>query len=95
MPTTRKSYPPTLKAKVAVEAIKGRKTTSQIAQIYRVHPNLVGKWKQAALAKLPEVFRQPNQKAGPADAEKAELYEQIGRLSVELDWLKKRSELVG
>ena len=95
MPTTRKSYPPTLKAKVAVEAIKGQKTTAQIAQIYRVHPNLVGKWKQAALAKLPALFRQPNQKAGPADAEKAELYEQIGRLSVELDWLKKRSGVVG
>jgi len=95
MPTTRKSYPPSLKAKVAVEAIKGQKTTSQIAQIYRVHPNLVGKWKQAALAKLPEIFRQPNTNQAPADAEKAELYEQIGRLSVELDWLKKRSGVVG
>jgi len=60
MPATRKSYPPMLKAKVAVEAIKRRKTTVQIARIYRVHPNLAGKWKQAALAKPPGIFRQPN-----------------------------------
>ena len=56
MPRTRKSHPPSLKAKVAVEAIKGHKTTAQIAQMFGVHPTQVGGWKKQALAGLPDVF---------------------------------------
>ena len=50
MPRTRKSHPPSLKAKVAVEAIKAHKTTAQIAQMFGVHPTQVGGWKKQALA---------------------------------------------
>ena len=50
MPKTRKSHPPSLKAKVAVEAIKALKTTAQIAQMFGVHPTQVGGWKKQALA---------------------------------------------
>src|SRR2546427_2630023 len=56
MPRTRKSHPPSLKAKVAVEAIKAHKTTAQIAQMFGVHPTQVGGWKKQALAGLPDIF---------------------------------------
>ena len=95
MPRTRKSYPPSLKAKVAVEAIRAGKTIAELAQLYSVNPNLVTKWKKQALEGLPEIFRQPhNGNSSVADAEKDELFRQIGQLKVELEWLKKRSGLV-
>src|ERR1700731_1857412 len=50
MPRTRKSHPPSLKAKVAIEAIKAHKTTAQIAQMFGIHPTQVGGWKKQALA---------------------------------------------
>src|SRR4051812_15984064 len=56
MPRTRKSHPPSLKAKVAIEAIKGHKTTAQISQMFGVHPTQVGGWKKQAVAGLPDVF---------------------------------------
>ena len=55
LPKTRKSHPPSLKAKVAVEAIKSHKTAAQIAQMFGVHPTQVGSWKKQALAGLPDV----------------------------------------
>lgn len=89
MPRTRKNYPPSLKAKVAIEAIRGIKTAAQSAQAFDVHPNLVAGWKKQAMEQLQTVFT--GQPAGkPADTEKDELYQQIGRLKVELDFLKKR-----
>ena len=56
MPRTRKNHPPSLKAKVAIEAIKAQRTTTQIAQMFGVHPTQVGGWKRQALAGLPDVF---------------------------------------
>src|ERR1700690_1371215 len=56
MPKVRKSHPPSLKAKVAVEAIKAHKTAAQIAQMFGVHPTQVGGWKKQALAGLPDIF---------------------------------------
>lgn len=95
MPRTRKSYPPSLKAKVAVDAIRAQKTITELAQFYSVNPNLITKWKKQALEGLPEIFRQPHNSNGTvADAEKDELFKQIGQLKVELEWLKKRSGLV-
>lgn len=95
MPRTRKNHPPSLKAKVAVEAIKGHKPVAQIAQTFGVHPTLVGGWKKQALAGLAEVFTNGRERASrQADAEKDELYKQIGRLKVELDFLKKRAGLL-
>src|SRR5215471_1634850 len=92
MPRTRKNHPPSLKAKVAVEAIKAHKTT---AQIFGVHPTQVGGWKKQALAGLPDVFGNGReQMRQQSDAEKDELYKQIGQLKVELDFLKKRAGLI-
>ncbi len=89
MPRIRKSYAPSLKAKVAVEAIKGNKTATQIAPTFSVHPNLVMCWKKQALEQLPELFANGHAKQ-QADTEKDELFQQIGRLKVELDFLKKK-----
>jgi transposase len=96
MPTTRENHPPSLKAKVAVEALKGLKTTTQIAQTFGVHPTQVGSWKKQALAGLPEVFGNGRQQQMlQVEAQKDELYRQIGQLKVELDFLKKRAGLLG
>jgi transposase len=92
MPRTRKNHPPSLKAKVAVEAIKAHKTA---AQMFGVHPTQVGGWKKQALAGLPDIFGNGRQQIREqADAEKDELYKQIGQLKVELDFLKKRAGLI-
>ena len=89
MPRTRKSHPPSLKAKVAVEAIKAHKTTAQIAQMFGVHPTQVGGWKKQALAGLPDVFGNGREQIRQqVDAEQDELYKQIGQLKVELDFRK-------
>ena len=90
MPRTRKSYAPSLKARVAVEAIRGLKTAAQIAQQFAVHPNLVAGWKKQALDQLPEIFAAPAAHRA-ADGETERLYQEIGRLKVELDFLKKRA----
>ena len=72
MPKTRKSHPPSLKAKVAVEAIKAHKTAAQIAQMFGVHPTQVGGWKKQALAGLPDIFGNGReQMRQQADADKA------------------------
>jgi transposase len=95
MPRSRKSHPSSLKAKVALEAIKAHKTTTQIAQMFGVHPTQVGGWKKQALTGLPDIFGNGRQQLRQqADAEKDELYKQIGQLKVELDFLKKRAGLL-
>lgn len=95
MPATRKTHSPLLKAKVALEAIKGDRTVTEIAQIYRVHPNLVTKWKRQAVESLPEVFQPQSGVPAALDREKEELYRQIGQMKVELDFLKKTAGLLG
>lgn len=90
MPGTRKNYSPALKAKVAIEAIKGQRPINAIAQTFSVHPNLVVNWKKLALELLPEVFTPQTAQTRPAvDREKEELYRQIGQMKVEMDFLKK------
>ena len=95
MPQIRKSPPPSLKAKVAVEAIKAHKTATQIAQMFGVHPTQVGGWKKQALAGLPDVFGNGReQMRQQSDLDKDELYKQIGQMKVELDFLKKKASLL-
>src|SRR5260370_40538919 len=69
MPKTRKSHPPSLKAKVAVEAIKNHKTAAQIAQMFGVHPTQVGGGQKQALAGLPDIFGS-RRAAAPGEAGK-------------------------
>jgi transposase-like protein len=91
MTTTRKQHSPKFKAQVVTEAIRGEKTLSQLGSQFKVHPIQIAKWRKSALEHLPELFvdgrtRQNNSSQVETDA----LYEQIGRLKVELDWLKKK-----
>lgn len=89
----RKTYDGAFKAKVALEAVKGEKTITQIASDFGVHPNQIRQWRAHLLETLPEMFshRRPQQEKSREDVE-AELYRQIGQLKVELEWLKKKSQ---
>ena len=92
----RKRYPAEFKAKVALESVKGERSLSELASKYEVHPNQIGQWRKALLADLPGVFSEKrDRKEQDGEAEKARLYEEIGRLKVELDWLKKKANLLG
>jgi transposase-like protein len=90
----RKNYQSDFKAKVALEAVKGRLTINEISKQFGVHPNQVSKWKKQFLESLPHIFENSNK---PPQAENEELtnqlYQQIGKLKVELDWLKKKSSV--
>jgi len=93
MRSMRRKIEPALKAKVAVEALKGEKTVAQIASQFGVHPNQVSQWRKQALEALPGVYSSRQKKRDRDSAELiAELYRQIGELKVERDWLKKKSE---
>ena len=91
----RKTHDAALKAKVALEALKGEKTIAQLSSQFGVHPNQIGKWKKDLLERLPEIFSAKWKKEHKTDEELVEeLYKQIGQLKVELDWLKKKSQLL-
>jgi transposase len=87
----RKQHTATFKAQVALATLKGDKTVNELASQYGVHPTLIHAWKKQLLAGADQVFSNAS-KAATADAqvEKAELFEQIGRLKMELEWLKKK-----
>jgi len=92
----RKHYSAAFKAKIVVETLRETKTVMQIAVQNGLHPNLVTKWKQAALAGLPDLFEQQTdeqEKAAAQEEKIAELYQEIGRLTTQVNWLKKKSGL--
>ncbi len=92
MTTTRKQYSPQFKARVAMEAIRGERTLSQLGSQFKVHPMQIAKWRKAAIDQLPELFVDGRtRKASSDEADTDVLYQEIGRLKVELDWLKKKS----
>lgn len=81
------------KAKVALAAVKGDMTLAQLASKYGVHANQVSAWKAQLLENVPRIFESKRGRPKQGDAtDESKLYEQIGRLKVELDWLKKKSE---
>jgi transposase-like protein len=95
MTTTGKQYSPKFKARVAIEAIRGERTLNQLAAQFRVHPVQIAHWRRAALEQLEEIFVDGRKrKPRNAEADKDALYEEIGRLKVELDWLKKKAGLL-
>ena len=87
----RKQHTPAFKAPVALAAVKGDKTVNELASQFAVHPTLIHTWKKQLLTGAEEVFANGT-KAATVDAEavQAELFEQIGRLKMELEWLKKK-----
>ena len=91
MTTTRKQHSPQFKARVVIEAIRGEKTLAQLGSQFKVHPIQIAKWRKAALEQMPELFVDGRtRKSRDGEADSNALYEEIGRLKVELDWLKKR-----
>jgi len=90
----RKHYSKAFKARVAVEAIKGQKTAAELASENEVHGSQINTWKKQALEALPEVFdRGQAREEEQREAERDRLYQQIGKLQVEVDWLKKRPDI--
>ena len=86
-----KNYEPNLKARVTLESIKGLKTVSQISSEYKVHPNLITRWKKEAIQKFPSIFfKQDRKEIIEAEETIDNLYKQIGMLKVENDFLKKK-----
>jgi transposase-like protein len=87
----RRQFSEQFKFKVALEAAKGLRTVNEIASDYEVHPNQVSTWKKRLLEEGAGVFsrKQARDQQAQADQEAA-LYEQIGRLKMELEWLKKK-----
>lgn len=95
MGSIRKNHSASFKAQVALEAIKKEKTISQLSSEYGVHSNQVTQWRKRVLDELPGIFSQKRKKKEKETEElQSELYQQIGQLKVELDWLKKKSSLL-
>ena len=92
----RKSHSAAFKAQVALAAFRGDKTLSELASLHGVHPTMINTWKKQLVSNAEELF-QNGTKTSSAEHEalRAQLYEQIGRLKTELDWLKKKAAGIG
>jgi transposase-like protein len=87
----RNNYSAEFKTKVVLAVLKGDKTINEISSLYSVHPNQVMNWKKQAVSAIPDSFSAKRVRQEKDDEElKAQLYQQIGQLKVELDWLKKK-----
>jgi len=95
MAEKRKRYAADFKFRVALEAAKGQRTLNELASEHGVHPNQISAWKRQLLDGGPGIFSQSSglEQRNQA-AEQAELFEQIGRLKMELEWVKKKAERV-
>ena len=93
MARKRKSHSGAFKAQVALAALKGDKTINELASLFSVHPTMIHAWKKQLADNAEELFASGASKVSGAEHEalQAQLYEQIGRLKTELDWLKKKS----
>ena len=92
MSRKRRTLGPALKAKVALAAVRGDRTTAQLASQFGVHTSQVTAWKKRLLEGVPELFADGRrQRKDDQTSDEQELYEQIGRLKMEVEWLKKKS----
>lgn len=95
MKRKRRQFSGAFKAQVGLEAIIGIKTTAQIAREHQVHPLLVTQWKKTLKERMPEVFDRNQPMAEDSEKLIAQLHQKIGQLTVDLDWLKKKSKQLG
>jgi transposase len=92
----RKSYSASFKAQLALAALRGELTANELAAQHGVHPTLISNWKKALLDGASSLFAEGAKAAkGPEQPDPAELFEQIGRLKMELEWLKKKLPVLG
>ena len=93
MAKTRNNRSAAFKAKVVLEAIRERKTVSEIAKQFSIHPTQIHQWKRRVLDGLEELFEDGRTRKKPDESELTndQLFEQIGRLKMELEWVKKKS----
>jgi transposase len=89
----RKRHAPEFKAQVALDAYKGDKTVNQLATEHGIATVQISQWKRQLIQKVPELFGRSAPEVDP-DSLTAPLYQEIGRLKMELDWLKKKSSTV-
>ena len=90
----RKKYSADFKAKVALEAIRETRTVAELSSVFGVHSTMITRWKREAMEHLPSIFSDKNHKKEKEGDELTNaLYQQIGQLKVELDWLKKKVAL--
>ena len=93
MAKTRRRFTAEFKSKVALEAIRESKTMAELTQEYGVHFTQIKEWKEQLLSALPKVFDsggKAEQDAKQAEEQEGRLYQKIGQLNVEIDWLKKK-----
>ncbi|MCB2218195.1 IS3 family transposase [Desulfofustis glycolicus] len=96
MKRQRRKHTPEFKAKVALEAIKGIKTLSEISKEYEVHPVMVSAWKKDMMERLPEVFEKKNTKKDKlTEKETEQLQRKVGQLTMEVDFLEKKCRQLG
>ena len=91
MTRKRRVFGAAFKAKVALAAVRGDKTTAQLASELSVHTSQVTAWKKQLLELAPGLFEDARGRRDEQNANEQELYEQIGRLKMEVEWLKKKS----
>jgi transposase len=89
--TKRKRYTAEFKLRAVLAILKGDKTATQLAGELQVHAMVLSEWKKQFLASAHEVFDKGKKRGRSPEEEKAELFEEIGRLKMELEWLKKKS----
>ena len=94
MTKTRKRYSSEFKAKVALEAIKNQKTLTELSNQFQLHSNQIIRWKKQLLDEAQNIFSiKPNNSQQKQQELEAQLYQQIGELAVELNWLKKKLKI--
>ena len=91
MSRKRRSFSAQFKFKVALEAVKEIKTLSELASEHSVHPNQITRWKQQLIKEGSEIFSHHSKHQQNGHEVESDLYEQIGRLKMELEWLKKKA----
>lgn len=96
MKRKRKSHSDEFKARVGLEAVQGLKTIQQIAKEYKIHPTQVSQWKRHLVDRLPDLFASsPSKGQKDWEKERDQLHAKIGQITMELDWLKKKSATLG
>jgi len=91
MSKKRRTFTDKFKAKVALDAVRSLKTLSELATEYKVHPNQISQWKRELLTRAPELFSGKKSTSFKTEEElTAPLYEEIGRLKMDMKWLEKK-----